>query len=413
MRLAKLKEFFRRSLMVLAPLLGGVPEPSAAVNVLLTGVPDYTWYAGCFGTASGNLMGYWDRHGMSGFYTGPTAGGLAPLNNFGVNEGIRSLWATKAGVDGRPLDQPGHIDDYWESYHNDFFYSYESSRPDPYRLAGRPEHPPDCIGDFIGLSQNKWKNLNDECDGNIDAFSFVFWDKSGALRWNFVPQDPLGRLIPDIPSGLRRWARWRGYESDVFSQLSDFNPEAPPGQGFTFENFKAEIDAGYPVLLFLQSPQETFRPFPEMERGNPHIHGMLAYGYMITEDGRRLVRYRDSWGGGDNRLRQWDGRDWEAQLPVRGWIGFRPKPKITRVERVGGFIRLEWDGPSSTLSNAVERTSYDLHWYTVEKATSLSPPQFAEVSSARNERWIHLPDDGGNAAIYRVKLLAAPSLTTP
>src|SRR5687768_15204691 len=44
----------------------------AAVNVLLTEVPDYTWDAGCFGTGSGNLMGYWDRHGMADFYTGPT-----------------------------------------------------------------------------------------------------------------------------------------------------------------------------------------------------------------------------------------------------------------------------------------------------------------------------------------------------
>src|SRR6185503_16827856 len=77
-------------------------------NVYLLEVPDYSWYAGCFGTATGNLMGYWDRHGMADFYTGPTAGGVAPLDNWGANVGIRSLWASKAGFDGRPSNQPGH-----------------------------------------------------------------------------------------------------------------------------------------------------------------------------------------------------------------------------------------------------------------------------------------------------------------
>ncbi len=62
-----------------------------AVNVYLTEVPDYEWWAGCFGTATGNLMGYWDRHGFPDFYTGPTAGGVAPLTSGGANAGIFSL----------------------------------------------------------------------------------------------------------------------------------------------------------------------------------------------------------------------------------------------------------------------------------------------------------------------------------
>src|SRR5262245_8881486 len=112
----------------------------SGTNVMLTEVPDYSWYAGCFGTASGNLMGYWDRHGFANFSTGPTAGGVAPLENRGNNYSIRSMWASKAGVDGRPADQPGHIDDYWISYRDDLNYSYESTYPDPYVTAGRPEH---------------------------------------------------------------------------------------------------------------------------------------------------------------------------------------------------------------------------------------------------------------------------------
>src|SRR4051812_8335529 len=75
-----------------------VPAASGAQNVMITGVPDYSWYAGCFCPASGNLIGYWDRHGLPNFYTGPTAKGVAPLDSNGANGGIRSLWASKAGV---------------------------------------------------------------------------------------------------------------------------------------------------------------------------------------------------------------------------------------------------------------------------------------------------------------------------
>ena len=79
----------------------------AQTYVYLTEVPDYDWQYGCFGTATGNLMGFWDRHGLPDFYTGPTAGGVAPLRNGSPNGGIRSMWASQAGFDGRPANKPG------------------------------------------------------------------------------------------------------------------------------------------------------------------------------------------------------------------------------------------------------------------------------------------------------------------
>src|SRR5512145_2606517 len=97
-------------------------------EVRLLDVPDYGWWAGCFGTATGNLMGYWDRHGLPNFYTGLAGGGVAPLDSSGENVAIRSLWASQAGLDGRPANQPGHMDDYYSSY--------ESTAEDPYRPAG-------------------------------------------------------------------------------------------------------------------------------------------------------------------------------------------------------------------------------------------------------------------------------------
>src|SRR5687768_8237171 len=87
-----------------------ITSATAAENVTLLDVPDYAWYAGCFGTASANLIGYWDRHGLPDMYTGPTGGGVAPLDSIGVNVSIRGLWASQQGVDGRAVGKPGHIE---------------------------------------------------------------------------------------------------------------------------------------------------------------------------------------------------------------------------------------------------------------------------------------------------------------
>lgn len=389
--------------------LFGVTAPAA--NVYLLDVPDYQWYAGCFGTACGNLMGFWDRNGLPEFYTGPTNEGLAPLDDrqdLG-HRGIRSLWATKAGFDGRPADQPGHIDDYWAWYDSDNTYSYESTAPDAYLLAGRPEHEPDCIGDFIGLSQNRWTNLNGECDGNIDAYSFVYWDATGERRVNFVPGPEAGLPARDIPSGLRAWTRWRGYDCEVFSQLTDFNPEVPAGKGFTFEDMKAEIDAGYPVLLFLQPWGAKSRNLPGMPRANPSIHGMLAYGYYVTDTGQRFVRFRDSWGGGNLRLHEWNAESWVftgLPLPVRGVIGYHPFPKITQVQLEGDRLRIRWDGPAARLFDVETGTERPAHFYMVEMAESLSAteyvPVLAEPTPAR-EALLQAP--ASTAVFFRVRLV--------
>lgn len=373
---------------------------------MLTEMPDYAWYAGCFGTAAGNLMGYWDRHGLPNFYTGPTAGGVAPLNDVGANHGIRSMWASRAGLDGRPAGQFGHVDDYWNFYQDEFNLSYESAAPDPYVTAGRPEHAPDCISDFIGASQNKWKNLNGECDGNIDAYAFTFFDQQGARRVNFIPPPQDGVPVRDIPSGLRAWTQYRGYDCEVFSQLTDFNPNTAAGQGFTFNDLKAEIDAGYPVMLILQNFNEKSREVPGMANANPQVHGMVAYGYVITDSGLKYVRYKTSWGGsGDNSIKAWTSDQWEALLPLRGVIAYHPLPRITSITRNGDRVTVKWDGPSSVLSNLVDRTSRPVHSYVLEKASSLGG-SFTAVSEPTFQREATLQSSVSETAFFRVRLIA-------
>lgn len=383
------------------------PDMEAQQFKYLTEVPDYEWHAGCFGTASGNLAGFWDRHGMTNFYAGPTGDGLAPLSSRGGNVGIRGLWASQAGVDGRPSGQPGHMDDYW--------VTYESTANDPYVTFGRAEHAPDCIGDFIGLSQKKWTNMNNECDGNIDAFSFVFWDKTGNKRSNHY-QTNNNQYVPDIPSGLREWAKYRGYEVDVFSQLPSFSPEKTGAGGFTYADMKAEIDAGYPVLLFLQeaSPTNQFviptsRSLGSMTKANPEIHGVMVWGYLEdptpNADYPQGIQIRTSWGSGDGVFENFTYGPLGilGGYRIRGVIGFRPKPKIVSFIRENGNISLVWDGPSSQLTDAFAGTTTTVHRYQVEKKISLNDPTWTTVTSPSTDRAATFPDTG--AAFYRITLL--------
>ncbi len=382
--------------------LAGVAEE----NVYLTGVPDYEWYSGCFGTACGNLIGYWDRHGLPDFYRGPTAGGLAPLNSYAANSGIRSLWASAAGQDGRPAGKLGHEDDY--------YVAYDSAAADPYQTAGRKEHAPDCIGDFIGLNQRKWTNMAGECDGNIDGYVFCYWDPTGARRVNFQPPADAGEPARDLQSGLRGWAQYCGYGADVFTQLTAFNPKVTmPGQGFRFADVKAEIDAGYPLLVFLQNWNQLSRVEGEMPRANPEIHGMMIYGYYVDDSGTERVRVRTSWATGDYEFREWNAQTWTPTLgiflPVRGVISFRPAPKIVSAQPDGsGGYQLRWHGPQSQLIDATTSETRPLHGYVVEMADSLEPSSFKPVSPVLTAREWTVPNCCDGTAFYRVRLVAAP-----
>jgi hypothetical protein len=389
---------------VVVGTLLGTAGASAAENVRLLGVPDYEWHAGCFGTATGNLMGYWDRHGFPAFYAGSTAGGVAPLDSYGAHQGIRALWASEAGLDGRPTTQPGHMNDYW--------VDYESIAEDPYRRAGRQEHPADCLGDFIGLNQAKWSDLGGECAGNLDGYSFNYFDRDGARRENYTPRDAGGQPVPDLQSGLRAWTRSRGHDADTFSQASDFNPDIPPGRGFSFADLRAEIDAGYPVLLFMQAFGQFSRTVGGRPGQNPLIHGMLAYGYAIDDDGTPYVRYRTSWASGDNQFSAWTDANWtpngELNLPLRGVIGYRPRPRLTGIARSAGRVHLRWDGPLSVLRDEGLDTEQPVHAYVVERAVDSVAGPWVPAADPVSALAAEVPDCCGQAAFFRVRLIAAP-----
>jgi len=395
--------------LVVLPALVLVSSSHADQDVYLNDVPDYLIFGGVPATACGNLGGYWDIHGFSNLYTGPTANGVAPLFSSGANAGIRSLWATKSGMDGRTNTLPGHIDDYWTSYNiQTGAGSFESTAPDPYILNHRPEHPPDCIGDFIGASQRKWTNMNGECDGNIDGAAFVYWAPDGNRRTNFVPGPEAGLPSRDLPSGLRAWSQWRGYDAEVSSQLTEFVPGIPTGAGFTFDDLKREIDHGYPVLLWLQPTNEFSRPLGlgsanAMLRANPRSWAVLAYGYYIGDDASEWVHVRNS--GNGTVTENWSGDNWSPGYPVRGAITFHPKPRITNISRDGANISLTWEALTGRLYNSDLAGSTNLtRQFVIERATAPDGP-YNPLTAPSTNRIATFSDCCSDAAFFRVRQL--------
>jgi hypothetical protein len=239
-----------------------------------------------------------------------------------------------------------------------------------------------------------------ECDGNIDAYSFVYWESKGFRRTNYIPP------ATDIQSGLRAWTKSRGYDADVFTQLADFNPEKPSTNGFTYEDVKAEINAGYPLMVFLQPTNQTSRALSGMPRANPPIHGVLIYGYQdYPEFGAPLVYIHTSWGIG-YAFQGWTSTPWlNLGLSVRGVIGFRPKPRVRSIQRDGNSITLQWDGPSSQLFDNLAQTTTPVHRYQVQRSTTLSPDSWTDIASSTTDLSSTFTDPGGNSVFYRVKLL--------
>jgi hypothetical protein len=205
----------------------------------LSDVPAFDWSYGSSPTAAAMLFGYYDRNGYPDMYTGPADEGVCPLNNETVwAAGECPLSATHQGYDG--LATNGHANDY---------YITENSSEDPYWDSinyfqlWTPHIDADCTADFMGTSQyTKWSNL--------DGTTTFFFDGSGDQVVDETGYEPYNR---DGCHGMRLFVESRGYTvTNNYNQLIYPNPLfTGMTYGFTFDNYKTEIDAGRPVLLHI------------------------------------------------------------------------------------------------------------------------------------------------------------------
>lgn len=241
-----------------------VPKPITAMGVsALSFVPAFDWCYGCSATSAAMLAGYYDNHGFPNMYNGPTNGGVCPMNNSPWGFGECPLSATHMGYDGRAVR--GHVDDYWRAYGN--------CTSDPY-IGNWSEHAHgDCTGDFMGTNQSDV--------GNCDGSTLFYYYTDGARIYDYTGSEPGSR---DGCHGLRLFAESRGYA--VLANYSQYIYGYKGNtQGFTYADFRSEIDARHPVLIQVAG------------------HTMLGYGYNTTGN---VVYIHDTWDHSDHQM-TWGG----------------------------------------------------------------------------------------------------------
>ena len=240
-----------------------LPESNKTLGIKTLIVPVFRWSFGCSATSGAMIAGYHDRNGFANMYTGPTNGGVVPLDSsswpdwtdgYGATYAQCPLTASHNGLDGRTTR--GSIDDYWVKYNGGF--------QDPYSTNGWTQHAwGEAIGDYMKTSQYAYGNT----DGST---SFYNWTSSAS-------QLTCGTMVgynihtKDGTYGRKLFYEARGYTvTDCYSQKTDNTISG----GFSFAQFKAEIDAGRPVMLNLAG------------------HTVIGAGY---DDSTQTVYIHDTW----------------------------------------------------------------------------------------------------------------------
>jgi hypothetical protein len=249
------------------------PNPAAGINIL-SNVPASTWAFGCSATSASMMFGYYDNSGFTNMYAGPTNGGVFPMTNatWGsvvINSETRALnplSATRKGLDGRTIK--GHVDDYW--------IQYDNFDDDPFITGGWTEHTKgQCTGDYMGTNQSTFA-----CS---DGSTYFWWWGDGTPLYDYTGCEP---DYKDGCHGMKVFAESRGY---TVQSLGNFNqyiyPYGSNTTGFTFANYKAEIDAGRPVLIQVEG------------------HTMLGFGY---DDAGSTIYIHDTWDYSDHTM-TWGG----------------------------------------------------------------------------------------------------------
>ncbi len=230
------------------PVNQRIPGPVAIPTrsaVMLSGVPTFDWSYGCSATSAAMISGYYDRLNFGHIYSGPTNSGIMPLNNSTWGAGECPLSATHQGYDG--LATAGHVDRFWT----------DNTGSDPYGTSDPTGTYSGCTADYMGTNQEWWGNI----DGSTTFYNYV----NGSALYD--PADgttgpPYGR---DGIHGFRLFLESRGY-----SVSTNFNQYIYGWEGntigYTYDNYKASIDAGIPVLIQIEG------------------HTMVGVGYETTSN---------------------------------------------------------------------------------------------------------------------------------
>lgn len=283
-------------LLVLTGVCSGVNSVAAAAVLeagqygaaTLSNSPDYDWWYGCSPTAAGMMMGYYDRNGYDGLdYTNLVPGGVAELSNYG-NPGALANSA---------IASQGHIDDFWVGYGKS-----APDDPDPLGSGRTIPNDFDCLADFMGTSQDSV--------GALDGGTW-FYNWSNGAKFTAENADTQGVWNASGMYGIGEYVEYCGYDTVAKGLYNQYIDTLGLTYGFTFADYKAEIDAGRPVMIHVVG------------------HSMFGYGYddpdpnIDTDD---EVLLHDTWSLGEHSM-TWGGS--YSGLAHRG---------VTVMEITGGDI---------------------------------------------------------------------------
>ena len=249
------------------------PTSEAEAGIVTLAVPAYSWSFGCSTTSAAMIAAYYDRNGYPDMYSGPTNGGVMPMTNnawpdwvdaYGDSWHQCPLSATHDGLDGRTTK--GHVDDYW--------WGYGNNDPDPF-IRNWTEHSyGECTGDFMRTNQYNYDNF----DGSTS-----FWNYTNGAPTHC--SDLLSFNIErDGGCGIEDFYESRGYTvEETYNQYADSRGLL---YGFTYEQYKAEIDAGRPVMIHVEG------------------HTMVGVGYDDSKS--NLMYINDTWDH-DTHTMEWGG----------------------------------------------------------------------------------------------------------
>ncbi|MFN2304402.1 MAG: InlB B-repeat-containing protein, partial [Anaerolineales bacterium] len=292
------------------------PEPGSAV--WFSNFPAFSWVFGCGAVAGAMIAAHYDRNGYPNVYTGPTNGGVMPNTDTSwgtwsdgfVTYPSNPLIASQINVDGRI--ERGSIEDYW--------VKMDSSADDPYITNVWTQHSwGTAIGDYMKTSQSAY--------GNADGSS-VMWTYStnpSKLHCNDLTSD--GKNT-DLTYGMKDFYEARGYSVNTcYNQRTDNQVSG----GFSFNDFKSEIDTGHPVLLFIEN------------------HFMVGYGY---DESSSDILVRDTWDSNANdhsRRMTWGGKYDDRNLLAVGIIHLDQPPvtnQLLTVDKSGTGTGLVTSNPT-------------------------------------------------------------------
>jgi hypothetical protein len=220
----------------------------------LPNTANYEWWYGCSPTSAGMIMGYYDRNGYDGSPYNNLVPGEAESSTFPSTPGDWSYNAQSA------IASPGHVSDFYSG-------GYGASNDD----VSTPTHEFDSLADFMGTSQD---NLSSLFSGNPNGATSFWYNPSNLPLYE---SDLIG-LGPDYYNlsgmcGIGEYLEYSGYDADVLYNQFIYGYDDIP-EGFTLDQYKAEIDAGRPVLIHVEG------------------HSMVGYGYVDDTD---TINVYDTW----------------------------------------------------------------------------------------------------------------------